>query len=55
MRRSAGPIAVPAVADKLKGLGSVPVSSTPAEVTDKVRSQVKLWKEVAEKAGLEKQ
>lgn len=48
-------IAVPAVSDKLKGLGSVPVSSTPAEVTDKVRSQVKLWKEVAEKAGLERQ
>ncbi|MGV3635119.1 MAG: Bug family tripartite tricarboxylate transporter substrate binding protein [Pseudorhodoplanes sp.] len=48
-------IAVPAVADKLKGLGSVPVSSTPAEVTEKVRSQVKLWKEVAEKAGLQKQ
>lgn len=47
-------IAVPAVSDKLKGLGSVPVSSTPAEVTEKVRSQVKLWKEVAEKAGLEK-
>jgi tripartite-type tricarboxylate transporter receptor subunit TctC len=48
-------IAIPAVADKLKGLGSVPVSSTPAEVTNKVRSQVKLWKDVAEKAGLEKQ
>jgi tripartite-type tricarboxylate transporter receptor subunit TctC len=48
-------IAVPAVADKLKGLGSVPVSSTPAEVTEKVRSQVKLWKEVAETAGLQKQ
>jgi tripartite-type tricarboxylate transporter receptor subunit TctC len=47
-------IAVPAVSEKLKGLGSVPVSSTPAEVTEKVRSQVKLWKEVAEKAGLEK-
>jgi tripartite-type tricarboxylate transporter receptor subunit TctC len=48
-------IAVPAVADKLKGLGSVPVSSTPAEVTEKVRSQVKLWKEVEETAGLQKQ
>ena len=48
-------IAAPAVAEKLKGLGSVPVSSNPADVTDKVRSQVKLWKEVAEKAGLEKQ
>jgi len=47
-------IAVPTVSDKLKGLGSVPVSSTPEEVTEKVRSQVKLWKEVAEKAGLEK-
>lgn len=47
-------IAVPAVSEKLKGLGSVPVSSTPAEVTEKVRSQVKLWKEVANKAGLEK-
>jgi tripartite-type tricarboxylate transporter receptor subunit TctC len=47
-------IAVPAVSDKLKGLGSVPVSSTPEDVTEKVRSQVKLWKEVAEKAGLEK-
>jgi tripartite-type tricarboxylate transporter receptor subunit TctC len=46
-------IAVPAVSEKLKSLGSVPVSSTPAEVTEKVRSQVKLWKEVAEKAGLE--
>lgn len=48
-------IATSAVNEKLKGLGSVPVSSTPAEVTEKVRSQVKLWKEVAEKAGLEKQ
>jgi tripartite-type tricarboxylate transporter receptor subunit TctC len=48
-------IAVPAVSDKLKSLGSVPVSSTPAEVTEKVRRQVKLWKEVAEKAGLQKQ
>ncbi len=47
-------IAVPAVAEKLKSLGSVPVSSTPAEVTEKVRNQVKLWKDVAEKAGLEK-
>jgi tripartite-type tricarboxylate transporter receptor subunit TctC len=47
-------IAVPSVSDKLKSLGSVPVSSTPTEVTEKVRSQVKLWKEVAEKAGLEK-
>lgn len=47
-------IAVPTVSDKLKGLGSVPVSSTPEDVTEKVRSQVKLWKEVAEKAGLEK-
>ncbi len=46
-------ISVPAVSEKLKGLGSVAVSSTPAEVTEKVRSQVKLWKEVAEKAGLE--
>jgi tripartite-type tricarboxylate transporter receptor subunit TctC len=48
-------IAAPVVAEKLKGLGSVPVSSNPADVTEKVRSQVKLWKEVAEKAGLEKQ
>jgi len=48
-------IAAPAVAEKLKALGSVPVSSSPAEVTEKVRAQVKLWKEVAEKAGLEKQ
>jgi tripartite-type tricarboxylate transporter receptor subunit TctC len=48
-------IAVPAVSDKLKSLGSVPVSSTPAEVTEKVRNQVNLWKEVAEKAGLQKQ
>jgi tripartite-type tricarboxylate transporter receptor subunit TctC len=48
-------IAQPSVAEKLKGLGSVPVSSSPAEVTEKVRSQVKLWKEVADKAGLEKQ
>lgn len=47
-------IAVPAVSEKLKSLGSVPVSSTPAEVTEKVRSQVQLWKQVAEKAGLEK-
>jgi tripartite-type tricarboxylate transporter receptor subunit TctC len=48
-------IASPAVSEKLKALGSVPVSSTPAEVTEKVRAQVKLWKEVTEKAGLEKQ
>jgi tripartite-type tricarboxylate transporter receptor subunit TctC len=47
-------IAVPTVAEKLKGLGSVPVSSTPDQVTQKVASQVKLWKDVAEKAGLEK-
>ncbi len=48
-------IATPAVSERLKALGSVPVSSTPEAVTEKVRSQVKLWKEVAEKAGLEKQ
>jgi tripartite-type tricarboxylate transporter receptor subunit TctC len=47
-------IAVPAVSERLKALGSVPVSSTPEQVTQKVSSQVKLWKDVAEKAGLEK-
>ena len=48
-------IAAPAVNEKLKGLASVPASSTPEEVTAKVKQQVNFWKEVATKAGLEKQ
>lgn len=48
-------IATPEVSGKLKALGSVPVSSSPREVTDKVRSQVRLWKDVAAKAGLQPQ
>jgi tripartite-type tricarboxylate transporter receptor subunit TctC len=44
-----------AVRDRLTSLGGYPRSSSPDEMTSKVKSQVQLWKDVAAKAGLEKQ
>ena len=44
-----------AVRDRLISLGGYPRSSSPEEITSKVKSQVQLWKDVAAKAGLEKQ
>jgi tripartite-type tricarboxylate transporter receptor subunit TctC len=46
-------VAVPGVDKRLRDLGGVPKSSTPQEMTDKVAFQVKRWKGVAQKAGIE--
>lgn len=43
-----------AVSDRLKSLGGYPRSSSPEEITTKVKSQIQHWKDVADKAGLEK-
>lgn len=43
------------VSDRLTSLGGYPSSSSPEEMTSKVTAQVRLWKDVATKAGLEKQ
>jgi tripartite-type tricarboxylate transporter receptor subunit TctC len=43
------------VRDRLTSLGGYPSSSSPEEMTSKVAAQVRLWKDVATKAGLEKQ
>lgn len=43
------------VRDRLTKLGGYPRSSSPEEMTSKVKSQVQLWKDVAAKAGIEKQ
>jgi tripartite-type tricarboxylate transporter receptor subunit TctC len=48
-------IGTSAVSNRLKDLGGYPRSSSPEEMTSKVRSQIQLWKDVADKAGLEKQ
>ncbi len=48
-------IGTPNVSGRLKDLGGYPRSSSPEEMTSKVRSQIQLWKDVADKAGLEKQ
>lgn len=46
-------VALPAVDKRLRDLGGVPKSSTPQELADKVAFQVRRWKEVAQKAGIE--
>ena len=48
-------VALPAVDKRLRDLGGVPKSSTPQEMADKVAFQVRRWKEVAQKAGIEPQ
>jgi tripartite-type tricarboxylate transporter receptor subunit TctC len=48
-------IALPAVETRLRGLGGIPRSSTPQEMTDKVIFHVTRWKDVAQKAGIQPQ
>jgi tripartite-type tricarboxylate transporter receptor subunit TctC len=47
-------VAQPAVNDQLRKLGGFPRSSTPAEATARVASEVQRWKTVAEKARIPK-
>jgi tripartite-type tricarboxylate transporter receptor subunit TctC len=48
-------IALPSVEKRLRDLGGVPSSSTPAEMTQKVAAHVARWKDVARRAGIEPQ
>jgi tripartite-type tricarboxylate transporter receptor subunit TctC len=48
-------LAVPAVRDRLRALGGVARGSTPEQMRERAIAQVARWKEVAEKAGLERQ
>ena len=47
-------IALPNVDEQLRGLGGLPRSSTPEEATERVKYEISLWKELAEKAGIPK-
>ncbi len=45
----------PGVNERLRALGGMPRSSTPAEMRDRTVAQIKRWGEVADKAGIQKQ
>jgi len=47
-------IALPNVDEQLRGLGGFPKSSTPEEATERVKYEIPLWKQLAEKAGIPK-
>jgi tripartite-type tricarboxylate transporter receptor subunit TctC len=48
-------IALPNVQERLRGLGGIPNSSTPEQMTDKVKAHVARWIDVADKAGIQRQ
>jgi len=45
-------IALPSVQEQLRNLGGFPKSSTPEEATERVKKEIPLWKDLAEKAGI---
>jgi len=47
-------IALPSVQEQLRNLGGFPKSSTPEEATERVKKEIPLWKDLAEKAGIPK-
>jgi tripartite-type tricarboxylate transporter receptor subunit TctC len=47
-------LASPTVKARLSDLGGIPRASSPAEMTERVKSEIKRWIEVAAKAGIEK-
>jgi tripartite-type tricarboxylate transporter receptor subunit TctC len=47
-------LASPTVKARLNDLGGIPRASSPAEMTERVKSEIKRWIEVAAKAGIEK-
>lgn len=47
-------LASPTVKARLNGLGGIPHASSPAEMTERVKSEITRWIEVATKAGIEK-
>jgi tripartite-type tricarboxylate transporter receptor subunit TctC len=47
-------IALPNVDEQLRGLGGFPKSSTPEEATNRVKFEIPLWKQLAQKAGIPK-
>ena len=47
-------IALPNVDEQLRSLGGFPKSSTPEEATERVKYEIPLWKQLAEKAGIPK-
>jgi tripartite-type tricarboxylate transporter receptor subunit TctC len=47
-------VATPKVSERLRSLGLSPKTSTPEEMTEVVKSQIALWKDVAEKASIPK-
>jgi tripartite-type tricarboxylate transporter receptor subunit TctC len=48
-------LALPNVEEQLRSLGGVPRASSPAEMRERVNSEIKRWIEVAAKAGIQKQ
>ena len=48
-------IALPNVQERLRGLGGIPNSSTPEQMSDKVKAHVARWIDVADKAGIQRQ
>lgn len=48
-------IALPNVDQRLRELGSTPVASSPEQMTERVKADIKRWSEVIEKAGMERQ
>jgi tripartite-type tricarboxylate transporter receptor subunit TctC len=45
---------LPSVQEQLRNLGGFPKSSTPEEATERVKKEIPLWKDLAEKAGIPK-
>jgi tripartite-type tricarboxylate transporter receptor subunit TctC len=48
-------LALPNVEEQLRSLGGIPRASSPAEMRERVNSEIKRWIEVAVKAGIQKQ
>jgi tripartite-type tricarboxylate transporter receptor subunit TctC len=46
---------LPNVEEQLRSLGGVPRASSPAEMRERVNSEIKRWIEVAANAGIQKQ
>jgi tripartite-type tricarboxylate transporter receptor subunit TctC len=47
-------VAQPDVAERLRSLGGFPKSSTPEEATERVKREIPMWQELAQKAGIAK-
>jgi tripartite-type tricarboxylate transporter receptor subunit TctC len=45
-------VALPNVEERLRSLGGFPKSSTPDEATARVKREIPMWEELAQKAGI---